>query len=85
MKLEGQQPQMNIDVMKDTTVLKCENKIVDSEKGVEFDCNGEAFDQAVELRKLSALVSPNGQAGVIPVPYYYCMKCGSRIDLTKVK
>ena len=85
--MEGKQapPQMQIDIMKDTTIMRCENKIVDTEKGIEFDCNGTAFDQATELRKISALVSPTGQAGVIPVPYYYCLKCGNRIDLEKIQ
>ena len=82
MKFEGQQPQVQLDVMKDTTIIKCENKIVDN--GVEFECGGTAFDRAIELRKLSALVSPTGKAGVIPVPYYYCIKCGHRIDLEKI-
>ncbi len=83
MKLEGQQPQVQLDIMKDTSIIKCEGKVVDN--AVEFDCNGTAFDQATELRKVSALVSPTGQAGVIPVPYYYCLKCGTRMDMEKIK
>ena len=47
-------------------------------------CDGEAFDQAIELRKVSALVSPNGKVGVVPVPFYYCLKCGARKDLTSI-
>ena len=45
--MEGKQapPQMQLDIMKDTTILRCDNKIVDTEKGVEYTCNGEAFDQ----------------------------------------
>ena len=87
MKMEGKQtpPQMQLDIMKDTTIIRCDNKIVDTEKGVEYTCNGEAFDQAIELRKISALVSPTGKAGVVPVPYYYCMKCGMRMNLEKVQ
>ena len=85
MKLEGQQPQVNIDVMKDTSIIKCENKLIDAKNSVEYDCDGEAFDQALELRKVSALVSPTGKVGVIPVPFYYCIKCGSRVDLTEIQ
>jgi len=87
MKLEGQQqpPQMNIDIMKDTKVIVCGAKQVDLEKGIEIVCDGEAFDEAVELRKVSALVSPNGKVGVVPVPFYYCLKCGARKDLSSIQ
>ena len=85
MKLDGQQPQMNIDIMKDTKPIVCEAKRVDLEKGVEIVCNGEAYDQAIELRKVSALVSHTGQVGVVPVPFYYCLQCGARKDLTGIR
>ena len=87
MKLDGQQqpPQMNIDIMKDTKVIVCGAKQVDLERGIEVVCDGEAFDEAVELRKVSALVSPNGKVGVVPVPFYYCLKCGARKDLTSIR
>ena len=86
MKLDGQQqpPQMNIDIMKDTKVIVCGAKQVDLERGIEVVCDGEAFDEAVELRKVSALVSPNGKVGVVPVPFYYCLKCGARKDLSSI-
>ena len=84
MKLEGQgqQPQMQIDIMKDTKPIKCEAKRVDLDKGIEVQCDGMAFDQAMELRKVSALVSPTGQVGVVPVPFYFCMECGAKKDLS---
>ena len=85
MKLDGQQPQMNIDIMKDTKPIVCGAKRVDLEKGIEVVCDGESFDQAIELRKVSALVSPNGKVGVVPVPFYYCLKCGARKDLTSIR
>ena len=87
MKLDGQQqpPQMNIDIMKDTKVIVCGAKQVDLERGIEVVCDGEAFDEAVELRKVSALVSPNGKVGVVPVPFYYCLKCGARKDLSSIR
>ena len=86
MKLDGQQqpPQMSLDIMKDTKVIVCGAKQVDLEKGIEVVCDGEAFDEAVELRKVSALVSPNGKVGVVPVPFYYCLKCGARKDLSSI-
>ena len=87
MKLEGQQqpPQMNIDIMKDTEIIVCGAKQVDLEKGIEVVCDGTAFDEATELRKVSALVSPNGKVGVVPVPFYFCIKCGAKKDLTSIR
>ena len=88
MKLEGQgqqPPQMNIDIMKDTKPIVCGAKQVDLEKGVEVVCDGTAYDEAIELRKISALVSPNGKVGVVPVPFYFCLKCGARKDLAGIK
>ena len=87
MKLDGQQqpPQMNIDIMKDTKVIVCGAKQVDLERGIEVVCDGEAFDEAIELRKVSALVSPNGKVGVVPVPFYFCIKCGAKKDLTSIR
>jgi len=87
MKLDGQgqQPQMNLDIMKDTKLIVCGAKQVDLEKGIEVVCDGTAYDQAYELRKVSALVSPNGKVGVVPVPFYYCLKCGAKKDLSRIK
>ena len=84
MKLENQQPQVQIDLKKDTTLLKCDNKLVDTEAGIERDCNGTMFAQAYELRKLSALVSPTGQGGVVPTPTFYCLTCGKEKDIADV-
>tara|TARA_Y100001938_G_C7871231_1_gene320388 strand:+ start:302 stop:559 length:258 start_codon:yes stop_codon:yes gene_type:complete len=84
MKLEGQQPQLNLDIMKDTKPIVCEAKQLDLEKGIEVICDGTAYDEATELRKVSALVSPNGKVGVIPVPFYFCLKCGARKDLAGI-
>ena len=84
MKLDGN-PQINLDVMKDTTVIKCDNKRVDLEKGIEMDCGGSMFAQGYELRKVSALVSPNGKTSVVPVPTFYCLNCGREIDMGNVK
>ena len=54
--------QMNLDMNK-TTELVCES------------CEHTTFTQAFEMRKLSALVSPTGEAAVIPVPIFVCSKC----------
>jgi len=84
LKQQQQQMHMNIDMDK-TTPLKCENKMVDLEKGIEMNCEGEIFTSGVELKKLSALVSPNGQTSVVPVQIFYCVKCRKRYDLENLK
>ena len=58
------QTQQTIDVSQ-TTPLKCEK------------CENQTFKQTMLLRKLSALVSPNGQETLIPVAAFACEKCGN--------
>ena len=84
MKQQQQQLNMNIDLDK-ATPIKCENKIIDLTHGIEGDCGGEVFSQGVELKRLSALVSPNGNVSVIPVQTFYCVKCFKKYDLEKIK
>ncbi len=55
--------QTKIDI-KQTTQTVCEK------------CGGEAFQEAFMLRKVSAIVSPNGQVGFLPVQIFGCMACG---------
>ena len=57
------QVQETID-MSQTTSVKCEK------------CENSTFKQTLLIRKLSALVSPNGQETVIPVAVFACEKCG---------
>ena len=57
------QVQQTID-MSQTTTIKCEK------------CENSTFKQTLLIRKLSALVSPNGQETVIPVAVFACEKCG---------
>ena len=57
------QMQQTID-MSQTTSLKCEK------------CENSTFKQTLLIRKMSALVSPNGQETVIPVAVFACEKCG---------
>lgn len=47
-----------------TTAEVCEN------------CNGEAFREALLLRKVSALLSSSGKEGYAPVQVFACVKCG---------
>ena len=43
-------------------------------------CGGEVFEQGVMLRKVSALLTGNGQEGLIPVPVFLCSKCGTVVQ-----
>ena len=57
------QMQEQIDISK-TSQIKCEA------------CDGSTFKQTLLMRKMSALVSPNGQETIIPMAVFACEKCG---------
>lgn len=40
------------------------------------DCGNETFNQALYLRRVSALLTGTGQPGIVPVPTFICSKCG---------
>ena len=58
------QMQEQLDISK-TSAIKCEA------------CENQTFKQSLLLRKLSALVSPNGQETLVPVQVFACEKCGN--------
>ena len=58
------QAQQTVDISQ-TNPVKCEK------------CENQTFKQTMLLRKLSALVSPNGQETLIPVAAFACEKCGN--------
>ena len=39
-------------------------------------CKCKAFKQTLMLKRLSALVSPNGQEAIIPIGVFACESCG---------
>jgi uncharacterized Zn finger protein len=39
-------------------------------------CGCQGFKQSLMLKKLSALVSPNGQEAMIPIQVFACEACG---------
>ena len=39
-------------------------------------CEHKGFKQTMMLKRLSALVSPNGQESIVPVMAFACDKCG---------
>ena len=47
-----------------TTPVKCDK------------CENQTFKQPLLLRKVSALVSPNGQEQYVPIAVFACEKCG---------
>tara|TARA_B110000285_G_scaffold234412_1_gene311278 strand:+ start:2260 stop:2481 length:222 start_codon:yes stop_codon:yes gene_type:complete len=55
----NQQPQVDLKI---TTKVSCE-------------CGNDKFDQTFLMRKLSALMSGNGQPALVPVPIFACSKC----------
>ena len=58
-----EQPQFNIDLSQTTPVV-CE------------ECGHEHFTEVSLMRKLSPMLSPTGQAAMIPIPVFACAKCG---------
>ena len=84
MHSKQQQQTVNVDLDKATT-LKCENKLPVPEKGIQVECESTLFAPGFELKKISALVSPNGQTSVAPVQIFYCINCGSRYNLEDLK
>ena len=40
-------------------------------------CQGKGFKQTLMLKKLSPLVSPNGQEAIVPVGVFACEVCGN--------
>ena len=57
------QMQEQIDINK-TSAIKCES------------CENQTFKQTLLIRKMSALVSPNGQETIVPMAVFACEKCG---------
>ena len=55
--------QEQIDISK-TSAIKCEK------------CENQTFKQTLLLRKVSALISPNGQEQYVPIAVFACEKCG---------
>lgn len=63
----GGQQKLNVDPSTLTSV-ECE----------ECECN--AFTDALVLKRISALQSPSGKAGVVPMQTFACVNCGNVND-----
>jgi len=57
------QTQVKVDLSQADT-MKCEK------------CTNYLFIESYVLKKLSALMSPNGQEGIVPIQVYSCGNCG---------
>jgi hypothetical protein len=57
------QPNLNLSPS-DLQNVKCEN------------CDSELFTPAFFIKKISALVSPNGKEGFVPLQTFACSLCG---------
>lgn len=57
-----QQPQMPD--LSNATDIVCEN------------CQNMTFEEVLLMKKVSALVSPNGKEGIVPIPTFACVACG---------
>ena len=62
-----QSAQVQVD-LRDAETIKCN------------DCNNYLFITSFILKRLSAIVSPNGQEALIPVQVYSCGNCGKVAD-----
>lgn len=49
---------------------------VDKLDNVTCDCGNDTFLQVFKLKHISALISPNGQEGIINIPFLVCSSCG---------
>jgi len=56
------QPQMPD--LTNATDITCEN------------CGNLTFEEVLLMKKVSALVSPNGKEGIVPIPTFACVACG---------
>lgn len=44
------------------------------------NCGNKFFHEVTFFKKISALLSPTGQEGIIPIPTYACLSCGNIND-----
>jgi uncharacterized Zn finger protein len=61
------QQQVNVD-LNQATDIECSK------------CGGKFFHEVTFFKKISALLSPTGQEGILPIPTYACLECGNIND-----
>lgn len=40
------------------------------------NCGNFTFEEVLLMKKVSALLSPNGKEGIVPIPTFACVACG---------
>ena len=45
-------------------------------------CGGKIFNQGIVLREVSSLLTGNGKPGLVPIPVFYCEKCGEILPMS---
>ena len=45
-------------------------------------CGGKIFNQGIVLREVSSLLTGNGKPGLVPIPVFYCEKCGAILPIS---
>ena len=66
------QPQLDISK---TTGVVCKAKTANGQ-----ECGNHTFVHGVFLREISAIASPTGKGGIIPIPTFTCNACGAVPD-----
>ena len=63
-KPNPRQMQAQMPDLSQATDITCEN------------CGNFTFEEVMMMKKVSALVSPNGKEGIVPIPTFACVACG---------
>jgi hypothetical protein len=77
----NQPPSQNFNIdPSTTTIVECQETLRSSDwPSSKTTCGGTLWDQRIELRKVSALVSPTGKEMFLQAPIIVCNTCGSRL------
>ena len=60
----AEMPRQQMPDLSTATDIVCEN------------CGNLTFQEVLLMKKVSALVSPNGKEGIVPIPTFSCVACG---------
>ena len=73
-----EQQQMNINPSK-TTVVECQAIGTDID-GIMKPCGNTTWDQKIQLRKVSAILSPTGKEMYLQAPILVCAECNTELE-----
>ena len=74
-----EQQQMNIDPSK-TEVVECQAIGTDPIDGIMKPCGNTTWDQKIQLRKVSAILSPTGKEMYLQAPILVCAECNTELE-----